>query len=144
MRGNKKLALIGMAIILSLSLLAFGLGTTVFAADTENGEEPNVFETFVSKVADKLGLEDEVVADAMQEARQEMMQERLQERLQQAIDEGLITQEQADEITTWLEDRPEAHPHGRPDHARRTLGAGRPTYCLAGGTETIRRDLRLV
>ena len=108
MRGNKKLALIGMAIILSLSLLAFGLGTTVFAADTENGEEPNVFETFVSKVADKLGLEDEVVADAMQEARQEMMQERLQERLQQAIDEGLITQEQADEITTWLEDRPEA------------------------------------
>ncbi|OGO02754.1 MAG: hypothetical protein A2Y72_00705 [Chloroflexi bacterium RBG_13_53_26] len=108
MKGKKKFALIGMAAIVALSLLAFGLGTTVFAADDENGDSTTTCETFISKVADKLGLEYDVVSDAMQEARQEMMDEALQERLQEAVDEGLITQEQADEITTWLADRPEA------------------------------------
>ena len=113
MKGKKKLALIGMAAIVALSLLAFGLGTTVFAQDSDDDgglttDNTTPCETFISKVANKLGLEYDVVSDAMQEARQEMMDEALQERLQEAIDEGLITQEQADEITTWLADRPEA------------------------------------
>ena len=113
MKGKKKFALIGMAAIVALSLLAFGLGTTVFAQDSEdNGEQSTdnttPCETFISKVADKLGLEYDVVSDAMQEARQEMMEEALQERLQEAIDEGIITQEQADQILEWMQNRPEA------------------------------------
>ncbi len=112
MKRKKKLALIGMAAILALSLLGFGLGTTVFASDeqaTDNTtNQTTPYETFLGKVADKLGLEYDVVQQAVQEARQEMMQEALQERLQDAVDEGLITQEQADEILQWMQNRPDA------------------------------------
>ena len=111
MQGKKRFALIGMAAVVALSLLAFGLGTTVFAQDSEDDQSTDnatACETFIGKVAEKLGLEYDVVSDAMQEARQEMMEEALQERLQEAVEEDLITQEQADEILEWMQNRPEA------------------------------------
>ena len=124
MRGKKKLALIGLAVVLGLSILGLGIGTVVVAASGDNthqasttsvvsasdttDNETSQYDTFVSKVADKLGLDEDTVATAMKEARQEMMDEALAERLQEAVDEGRITQEQADQISEWMKSRPEA------------------------------------
>jgi hypothetical protein len=122
MRGKGKLALIGLAVVLGLSALGFGINTALVAAsdnttdgsstasvsDNETDVQTSRHEIFVSKVAEKLGLDEETVATAMDEARDEMRLEALQERLQEAVEEGTITQDEADQILQWEQSRPEA------------------------------------
>jgi uncharacterized protein YpuA (DUF1002 family) len=121
MRGKRKLALIGLAAVLGLAALGFGVNTALVAAsdnttdqdsttavvstlDNETSQE----DIFASKLADKLGLDEETVATAIKEVRQEMREEALAERLQEAVDEGTITQDEADQILAWMKNRPEA------------------------------------
>ena len=124
MRSKRKLALIGTAVVLGLAILGLGISTAVVAASNDSSQQTSTtsvvsasdvtdnqtspHDIFVSKVADKLGLDTDTVATAMKEARQEMMDEALAERLQEAVDEGRITQEQADQISEWMKSRPEA------------------------------------
>jgi hypothetical protein len=124
MRGKRKLALIGTAVVLGLAILGLGISTAVVAASDDSGQqasttsvvtasdvtdnETSQFDTFVSKVADKLGLDTDTVATAMKEARQEMMDEALAERLQEAVVDGRITQEEANQILEWMKNRPAA------------------------------------
>jgi predicted GNAT family acetyltransferase len=126
MRGKTKLALIGSAVVLGLAILGLGIGTAVVAASNSTSQQTSTtavaaasdnltsdnqtsqYDTFVSKVADKLGLDKDTVATAMQEARQEMMQEALSKRLQQAVTDGRITQDEADQILAWMQNRPAA------------------------------------
>ena len=124
MRGKRKLALIGTAVVLGLAILGLGIGTAVVSASNDTSQQTSTtsvvstsdvtdnqtsqYDTFVSKVADKLGLDKDTVATAMSEARQEMMQEALSERLQQAVTDGRITQDEADQILAWMQNRPAA------------------------------------
>jgi hypothetical protein len=121
MRGKRKLALIGTAVVLGLAILGFGINTALVAASdnatdddsttavvSTSDNETSRYDTFVSKLADKLGLDEDTVSTAISEARQEMMDEALAERLQEAVDEGRITQEQADQISEWMKSRPDA------------------------------------
>ena len=66
----------------------------------------------LSRVAEILGISEEELSDAFAQARQEMMVERCEEAfyefLEKAIEEGLITEEEAEEIKEWWEQRPEA------------------------------------
>lgn len=121
---SKKLALIGLAAVLGLAALGLGINTALVAASDnttdqdsttavvsesdETDDQTSPHDIFVSKVAEKLGLDEETVATAMEEAREEMRQEALQKRLQEAVEEGLITQEEADEILEWMNSRPDA------------------------------------
>lgn len=121
MRGKRKLALIGLAAVLGLSALGLGINTAMAGAsdnttgessavvsDNDTDQQTNPHDIFVSKVAQKLGLDEETVAAAMDEARDEMRLEALEERLQEAVEEGTITQDEADQILQWEQSRPEA------------------------------------
>jgi hypothetical protein len=124
MKGKRKLALIGLAVVLGLTVLGFGINTALVAASDNTTDQDSTtavvsesdetdtkdsrFDVFVSKLADKLGLDKDTVSTAIKEVRQEMMEEAWAERLQEAIDEGFITQEQADEILEWIRSRPDA------------------------------------
>jgi len=121
MRGKRKLALIGLAAVLGLAALGFGINTALVAAsdNTTDGDstttvvstsdnETSPEDVFVSKLADKLGLDEETVATAIKEVRQEMRDDALAERLQEAVDEGTITQDEADQILAWMKSRPDA------------------------------------
>ena len=124
MRGKRKLALIGLAAVLGLTALGFGINTALVAASdnatdgdsttavvSESDETDNQtsrYDTFVSKLADKLGLDEDTVSTAISEVRQEMRMEALAERLQEAVDEGTITQDEADQILEWMNSRPDA------------------------------------
>jgi hypothetical protein len=124
MRGKRKLALIGTAVVLGLAIVGLGISTAVVAASGDNTQqasttsvvsaydttdnETSPHDIFVGKVAEKLGLDKETVATAIQEARREMMDEALAERLQQAVTDGRITQEEADQILEWMNNRPAA------------------------------------
>ena len=121
MRGKRKLALIGLAAVLGLTALGFGVNTALVAASddatdqdsttavvSESENETSPYDTFVSKLADKLGVDEETLATAISEVRQEMRLEALEERLQEAVDEGTITQDEADQILAWMKSRPAA------------------------------------
>jgi hypothetical protein len=121
MRGKRKLAVIGLAAVLGLAALGFGINTAMVAASdnatdgdsttavvSTSDNETSPEDIFVSKLADKLGLDEETVATAVKEVRQEMRDDALAERLQEAVDEGTITQDEADQILAWMKSRPDA------------------------------------
>ena len=66
----------------------------------------------LSRVADKLGISEEELRDAVEQAREDIMAERgeqaFDELLDRALAEGLITEEEAAEIADWWEQKPEA------------------------------------
>jgi len=66
----------------------------------------------LSRVAEILGISEEELSGAFAQARQEMTAERCEEAfyefLERAVEEGLITEEEAEEIEEWWEQRPEA------------------------------------
>lgn len=104
MRKRTRFLVITIAAILALTI---GLTTTAFAWGP-SGEKGGGMQTFISKVAGILGLQEEQVADAFKQARQEMQDEALEQRLQKAVENGRITEEEADQIRGWWQDRPEA------------------------------------
>lgn len=65
-------------------------------------------ETFTSKVATALGLDESQVTDAFKQARQEMQSEAVQNFLDKAVENGKITQDEANQIETWWQSRPDA------------------------------------
>jgi len=91
--------------IVAVLLLTVGL-TAVVLAEGENGEGAG--QTFIGRVADALGLGEDQVADAFDQARREMRDEAMEKRLQAAVEDGLITQDEADETLEWWQSRPEA------------------------------------
>lgn len=63
---------------------------------------------FATKLANKLGLDYNTVDNAVRADRKEMLNDALSKRLQQAVSNGRITQDQANEILQWMENRPAA------------------------------------
>ena len=62
---------------------------------------------FAARVADILGLDETTVQDAIDQAKAEMQEEALQAKLDRLVENGHMTQEQADEYKTWIESKPE-------------------------------------
>jgi hypothetical protein len=66
----------------------------------------------LSRVSDILGISEEDLSDAFTQAKQEMMAERCEEAfyefLDRAVAEELLTEEEAQDIKEWWEQRPEA------------------------------------
>jgi hypothetical protein len=109
-------------VIASIVILAVGLTTTVLAwgsSNSENGESPGPRQSFISKTANILGLDEEVLADAMKQAGVEMRKEANQRYLQKAVEDGVITAEEADLILEWVQNRPDVLERLRqPRHSR--------------------------
>ena len=63
-----------------------------------------------SRVAEILELDEQTVTDAFGEAMQQQFDEALQARLNNLVEAGRITQEQADELKAWYDERPEGVP----------------------------------
>ena len=81
------------------------MGGVVMAQETDDGDSEK--QSFAARVADTLGLDETTVQDAMDEAREEMREEALQAKLDRLVENGHMTQEQADEYETWIESRPD-------------------------------------
>ena len=95
--------------VLAGMLMLALVGGTAFS-QSENGDESSPLSSFASRVASILGLDEATVQDAMDQARQEMREEALQAKLNFQVEQGLITQEQADEYYEWYQARPEDLP----------------------------------
>jgi len=88
-------------------LLVIGItGGAVLAHDGgENGDSP--VKSFASRVAGILGLNESQVQDAFNQARAEMQDEAIQHKLDKMVENGRLTQEEADEYKEWYGSRPD-------------------------------------
>ena len=87
-------------------------GSTAFA-QSESGGEGSPLSSLAGRVASILGLDEATVQDALDQARQELQDEAVQAKVDSLVEQGRITQEQADEYYEWYQARPEGLSHFR-------------------------------
>ena len=111
MRRRKKLII---AAVLTAVLLFGTLGGIALAQDNGDSNGPaakfaalwdRVGEIYQQKTGD--ALDQEALKEALAEARTEMRVQALEDRLQNLVEEGTITQEEADEYLNWQKARPD-------------------------------------
>ena len=105
---SKKVKVLISAVVLAL-LLTVGATATVMAEGEEETTPPPEASAkgLLERVADILEIDKEDLINAFKQAQQEMCEEAFINRLNQAVEEGRITQEQADEIIEWWGQRPD-------------------------------------
>ena len=101
------------SVLVAVVLLTVGGVATVMAQEEEPVQEEPAPQLegrtgLLAKVAEILGISQEELGNAFRQAQQEMMQEAFIRALDKAVEEGLITQQEADEIKEWWENKPEA------------------------------------
>jgi hypothetical protein len=90
----------------TMIVISIFTGGAVMAQENGTGETP-VIESFASRVASILGLDEAQVQDAMDQARREMQDEALKSKLDSMVERGWLIQEQADAYWQWYQSRPE-------------------------------------
>jgi len=112
MKGNRKYILIT---VLSVAA-AVGIVTGVVFAQSDNGGdiEPEAqHEALLDRVCEiyeentGVAIDPEALQDAFTAACRELRDEALSEHLQKLVDEGVITQEEADQYLEWWEAMPD-------------------------------------
>ena len=106
---SKRVKVLISALVVAL-LLTVGATTTVMAEEGEEETTPPPEASangLLERVADILGIDKEDLINAFEQAQQEIAEEAFINRLDKAVEEGRITQEQADEIIEWWEQRPD-------------------------------------
>ena len=101
MNKLRKIQLSIVAVVVAGLLVGAGTYMTVptFAQENDNQTKEAPINRFLSKVASILGIEEETLTSAMDQAKQEIhdeAKEELKAKLQASVDNGEITQEQAD------------------------------------------------
>ncbi len=99
---SKKFILIAVLVALVLvgSLAGVAFAQTGSASDGSG-------KTLLARVAAILGIDQQKVEDAFAQAQSEMQEEALDSYLKNLVDQGKITQEQADQYKKWWQSRPD-------------------------------------
>jgi polyhydroxyalkanoate synthesis regulator phasin len=84
-------------------LIVGATASIALAQDETGGKRGALF----ARVAEILGIEQQKVEDAFKQASQELKEEARNQKLQDLVDNGNITQQEADEYKAWLESRPD-------------------------------------
>ncbi|MDD5082389.1 MAG: hypothetical protein PHU08_03350 [Dehalococcoidales bacterium] len=92
------------AVLVALVLVG-SIGGIVYAQTGSASEESG--NTLLARVASILGIEQKRVEDAFAQAQREMRDVALDNYLKGLVENGKITQEQADQHKTWWQARPE-------------------------------------
>ena len=105
---SKKVKVLISALVVALLLTVGGVTTVMAEGEEETTPAPETdAEGLLERVADILGIDQEDLIDAFKQAQQEMWDEAFISRVNEAVEEGFITQEQADEIIEWWGQRPD-------------------------------------
>ena len=108
-------------VLVAVVLLTVGGAATVMADDgATSSSNTTSTNSLLARVADKLGVTEEELANAFREARQEMREGAFIRSLDRAVEKGCLTEPEANEIKGWWGERPEVLDLGL---FRCTLGA---------------------
>ncbi len=121
---------------LAALLLTGAIAGTAFAQG-ESDDDSSSVSRFVEILAEKLGIDEDQVQTAVEETKVELeaerkaaWEQRLRDKLAAMVEEGKITQEQADEYLDWYLNPPEI----APDRSHGKFGFGRGHYGKRGGS----------
>ncbi len=119
---------------LAAVVLAGTIGGAVYA-QTANQNRPAAGKTLFARAAAILGIEQQKLESAFAQARREMRDEALDNQLKRMVEQGRITQQQADQYRVWWKSRPDVPmgpgfdrgpgfggPHGKRGFGRRGPG----------------------
>ena len=112
--------------VVAVAIISFSIA---FAQGNEGGDS-NAGK-LATKVAEILGLDTAVVDRAIKQAREELRDEAVQNKLNALVENGKLTQEQADEYLNWVQSKPEGIPaigkqfFGKMGHHKGWKGHGR-------------------
>jgi len=102
------------AVVLAVVMLAGSIGGVVLATDNGDDDDPEAkYETLLDRVYEiyqqntGVAIDQEALKDAFTQARSEVQAEVLEARMQSLVEEGKITQEQADEYLDWWQAKPD-------------------------------------
>jgi hypothetical protein len=115
--------------ILAVVILAGSIGGIVYAQGEDEEEDVPTRIEVLDRVAEKLGIDPQELKDAFTEVIDEMQAEIQLKWLDKAVEEGLITEEEAQEYSEWWAARPDID-FGGLGH-RGTFGFGR--FQMRGG-----------
>ena len=101
---------------------------------------PTTSKTFVARVAEILDLEESTVQDAFTEAKRDQIDESYRGRLDKMVEQGRLTEDEADEQYSWFQARPDhvverskEHRRGRQGFQRRGFNKGEGRWEHRGG-----------
>lgn len=124
-----------LAAVLVAVFVLIGVSTAVVMAQEEPQPPPETERNgLFTRVSEILGIpEDELIA-AFEQAQLEIREEALNQFLEKAVEQERITQEEADEILEWWEQRPEVANESLPPGLGLRAG-NRLTWCPAPGVQ---------
>ncbi len=101
------------AVLAAVMLLSIGTTAVVLAKDnTQPAQAGTAARGLLARVAEKLGIPEQQLADTVKQARQEMRDETIAQKLDNllanAVTKGTITQHESDAIKAWWNGQPEA------------------------------------
>jgi len=126
--------------VLVAVLLLVASGTAIAMAQEEEEPAPPVESNgLLARVAEILGISEEDLIGAFGQARQEMRGEVFYEALDKAVAEGIITEEEAEEIAEWWQQKPDVLDQGLFRHAFRFKGSR--ADCMPGNRLAVRANM---
>ena len=102
MKKRLSIMLVGTAVTV---LAAVGVFAGVIAA--QSNDDDGGRHSFVERVASILGIDSESVESAFKQAKEELHTERVDAKFAELVENGTLTQEEADAIKAWQESKPE-------------------------------------
>ncbi len=126
--------------VLVAVLLLVASGTAIAMAQEEEEPAPPVESNgLLARVAEILGISEEDLIDAFGQARQEIREEVFYEALDKAVAEDIITEEEAEEIAEWWQQKPDVLDQGLFRHASRFMGLR--ADCMPGNRLAVRAQI---
>ncbi len=106
MLRNKKLVMV--AVLLAVVLLVGGIGGVALAQTGSTSDGSG--NTLLARVATILGIDQSKLESAFDKAQKDMRQEALDNYLKSLVEQGKITQAQADQYKSWWQSKPDLPP----------------------------------
>ena len=105
---SKKVKVLISVLVAALLLTVGGVTMVMAEGEEETTPPPEAsVKGLLERVANILEIDKEDLINAFEQARQEMCEDAFTSHINQAVEEGLITQDQADEILEWWLQRPD-------------------------------------
>lgn len=124
-----------------LSIFFIGTAVTVVAvvgafagiAAAQSNDDDVESQTFVERVAAILGIESDDLESAMQQVKEETRSERWDSKFADLVENGTLTQEEADAIKEWQDSKPEITFNFDDEDGKGKRGRGGKGFGLRGG-----------
>ena len=107
-RERRTLSKRKITLLAAVAVLVLGLTAGVVMAQESGDGETSPAKTFAGRVAEILGLEEATVQSAFTQARRAGEDAAYRSRLDRMVENGRLTQEDADARFTWFEGRPDS------------------------------------